>query len=433
VQSLPVAAAVLVLTLYPYVYLLARVAFRESAATPYGAARTLGLRPLQAARRVVLPLARPSIAAGGLLVALETLSDFATVQYFGVDTLSVGIYRVWRGQFDRPAATVLAMLVLLLALALLAGERWLRRGARFSAPLRDPTPMAAVRLAGWRAWAATGACSAVLLLAVVVPLVTLALWSTTTPLRTPDGSLDRGLLAAAANSVLLAGQAALAVVVLSVLLVHAARVDGRRRVRLGVQATVSGYAVPGPVLAIGALLVLAAARDALDALGLPGGGELVTGSVTVLVLVYTARFLALGYTTTEARLASVSPALTSAALSLGARPRRVLTGVHLPLARSGIAGRGRPRRRRRPQGAPHRPAAAAVRLRHAGRAGVAARGRLALRDGRLARPRHRRDCDDPCRAALPRGRRRRVRSHARRGARRRRRRAARRTGVGGAR
>jgi iron(III) transport system permease protein len=337
VQSLPVAAAVLVLTLYPYVYLLARVAFRESAATPYGAARTLGLRPLQAARRVVLPLARPSIAAGGLLVALETLSDFATVQYFGVDTLSVGIYRVWRGQFDRPAATVLAMLVLLLALALLAGERWLRRGARFSAPLRDPTPMAAVRLAGWRAWAATGACSIVLLLAVVVPLVTLALWSTTTPLRTPDGSLDRGLLAAAANSVLLAGQAALAVVVLSVLLVHAARVDGRRRVRLGVQATVSGYAVPGPVLAIGALLVLAAARDALDALGLPGGGELVTGSVTVLVLVYTARFLALGCTTDRGaareRVAGAdlgSPVARRAAA-------RVLTGVHLPLARSGLA------------------------------------------------------------------------------------------------
>jgi iron(III) transport system permease protein len=337
VQSLPVAAAVLVLTLYPYVYLLARAAFRESAATPYGAARTLGLRPLQAARRVVLPLARPSIAAGGLLVALETLSDFATVQYFGVDTLSVGIYKVWRGQFDRPAATVLAMLVLLLALALLAGERLLRRGARFHAPLRDSTPLAAVRLSGWRGWAATGACSVVLLLAVVVPLVTLALWSTTTPLRTPSGDLDPGLLAAAANSVLLAAQAALAVVAVSVLLVHAARVDGRRWVRLGVQATVSGYAVPAPVLAIGALLVLAAGRDGLDALGLPGGGGLVTGSVTALVVVYTARFLALGYTTTDARLAGVSPSLTSAALSLGARPRRVLTGVHLPLARSGLA------------------------------------------------------------------------------------------------
>jgi iron(III) transport system permease protein len=337
VRTLPVAAAVLTLTLYPYVYLLARVAFREQAATPYGAARTLGMRPLQAARRIVLPLARPSLAAGGLLVALETLSDFATVQYFGVDTLSVGIYKVWRGQFDRPAATVLALLVLLLALALLAGERWLRRGARFSSPVRDTTPMAAVRLKGAKAWAATGACLLVLALAVVIPVATLVTWSTTTPLRGPGGTLDTAFLAAGANSVLLAAQAAAVVVVISVLLVHAARVDGRRRVQLGVQATVSGYAVPGPVLAIGALLVLAAVRGVLDDLGLPGGGGLVTGSVAALVVVYTARFLALGYTSTEARLTSVSPSLTSAALSLGARPRRVLTRVHLPLARSGVA------------------------------------------------------------------------------------------------
>ena len=337
VQTLPVAAAVLTLTLYPYVYLLARIAFRDSAATPYGAARTLGLRPLAAARRIVLPLARPALAAGGLLVCLEVLSDFATVQYFGVDTLSVGIYRVWRGQFDRPAASLLALLVLLLALGLLAGERWLRRGARYSSPLRSTTPMAPLALSGWRAWAACGACVSVLLVAVGVPLVTLALWSTTTPLQGPGGSLDPAFLAAAANSVLLAAQAAALVVVLSLLLVHADRVDGRRRISLGVQTTVSGYAVPGPVLAIGALLVLAAARDLLDRLGLPGGGPLVTGSVLVLVVVYTARFLALGYTSTEARLASVSPSLTAAALSLGVRPRSVLTRVHLPLARPGVA------------------------------------------------------------------------------------------------
>lgn len=337
VRTLPVAAAVLVLTLYPYVYLLARVAFRDQAATPYGAARTLGLRPLQAALRVVLPLARPSLAAGALLVALETLSDFATVQYFGVDTLSVGIYKVWRGQFDRPAATVLALLVLLLALLLLGGERWLRRGARFSPTVHDTTPMPAVRLAGARGWAATAACSVVLLLAVGIPVVTLVSWSTTTPLLGVGGSFDAGFLAAAANSVLLATQVAVVVVAVSLLLVHAARVDGRRRIALGVQATVSGYAVPAPVLAIGALLVLAAVAAALDALGLPFGAGLVTGSVAALVVVYTARFLALGYTTTEARLASVSPSLTSAALSLGASPRRVLSRVHLPLARSGLA------------------------------------------------------------------------------------------------
>jgi iron(III) transport system permease protein len=337
VQSLPVAATVLTLTLYPYVYLLARAALRDQAATPYGAARTLGLSPLHAARRVVLPLARPSLAAASLLVAVEVLSDFATVQYFGVDTLSVGIFRVWRGQFDRPAATVLALIVLLLALALVAAERLLRRGARYSPSVRDTRPLAVVPLRGARAWAATAACAAVLAVAVVVPLVTLALWSTTTPVRGAAGGLDPAFLAAAANSVLLAAQAAAAVVVVALLVVHAARVDPRRRIRLGVQATLFGYAVPGPVLAIGALLLLAALREVLDALGLPGGAALVTGSVAALVVVYTARFLALGYTTVEARLSGVSPSLTAAALSLGASPRRVLTGVHLPLARSGVA------------------------------------------------------------------------------------------------
>ena len=340
VRTLPVAAAVLTLTLYPYVYLLARVAVREQAATPYGAARTLGLAPLQAARRIVLPLARPALAAGALLVALETLSDFATVQYFGVDTLSVGIYKVWRGQFDRPAATVLALLVLLLAMALLAGERWLRRGARFSSAGHDPTPMGPVRLTGRAAWAATAACSLVLLLAVVVPVVTLLVWSTTSPLRGVDGSFDETFLAAAANSMLLGAQVAAVVVVVALLLVHAVRVDGRRRIAVGVQATVSGYAVPGPVLAIGALLVLAAVADLLDRIGVPGAGGLVTGSVAALVVVYAARFLALGYTSVDARLATVSPSLTSAALSLGVPSRRVLTRVHLPLARPGIAVAG---------------------------------------------------------------------------------------------
>ena len=337
VRTLPVAAAVLVLTLYPYVYLLARAAFRSQAATPYGAARTLGLGPVGAALRVVVPLARPSLAAGALLVALETLSDFATVQYFGVDTLSVGIYQVWRGQFDRPAATVLALLVLLLALSMLAAERWLRRGARFTISTRDTAPLAPLRLHGRRAWGATAACASVLLLAVVVPVVTLASWSATTPLQGVDGSFDAAFLAAALNSALLAAQVAAVVVVLALLLVHAARVDARPGVRLGVQTTLSGYAVPGPVLAIGALLVFAAVREGLGAAGLPGGATLVTGSVAALVAVYTVRFLALGFTTVEARLSSVSPSLTSAALSLGAPPRRVLRSVHLPLARSGVA------------------------------------------------------------------------------------------------
>jgi iron(III) transport system permease protein len=336
VRSVPVAAAVLALTLYPYVYLLARAALREQAATAYAAARTLGLGPLTAARRVVLPLTRPALAAGLLLVAVEVLSDFATVQYFSVDTLSVGIYRVWRGQFDRPAATALALLVLLLALAALAVERALRGRARFAQATRDTRPLAPTRLSGIKGWAATGTCSGVLAVAVGIPVAQLVLWSSTTPLTQAGGGFDTAYLTALANSVLLAVQAAAVVLAVAVLLVNAVRLDPSRPVRAAAHASLVGYAVPGPVLAIGALLTFAAGRDVLDALGLPGGGALVTGTVAGLVLAYTVRFLALGFSSVDAGLQHVSPTLTTAALTLGARPRRVLTGVHLPLARSGI-------------------------------------------------------------------------------------------------
>jgi iron(III) transport system permease protein len=243
---------------------------------------------------------------------------------------------VWRGQFDRPAATVLALLVLLLALALLGAERALRGRARYSPQVSRSTPVEPERLTGARAWAATAACSAVLALSVVVPLVTLVSWSAVTPLQGPGGSFDVGFLRAAANSVLVAVQVALAVAVLALLLVHLSRLDDRRGVRLTVQASLSGYAVPGPVLAIGALLVLAGLREVLGAAGLPGGG-LVTGSVSAIIVVYVVRFLALGFTSTESRMSNVPMSMTRAALALGARPRRVLRSIHLPLAAPGIS------------------------------------------------------------------------------------------------
>ncbi|MGB3594934.1 MAG: ABC transporter permease subunit, partial [Ornithinimicrobium sp.] len=131
VRSFGACALVLIIALYPYPYILARAALREQSSTTYDAARALGAGPLTAARLVVLPLARPSLAAGGLLVAMETLTDFATVQYFNVQTVSVGIHQVWVGMYNRVAASELAGVVLMFAVLVLAFERIGRGGARF--------------------------------------------------------------------------------------------------------------------------------------------------------------------------------------------------------------------------------------------------------------------------------------------------------------
>src|SRR5499427_10955283 len=144
------------LVFYPYVYLLARAAFRGQGAATLEIARSLGRSPLRAFLMVTLPIARPALVAGVALAMMEALADFATVATFGYRTLTEAIYRVWYGMFDRAAAAQLASLLLLFALCLLALERSLRGRARFTQnPRRGPgvTPRP---LSGWKAAAATG-------------------------------------------------------------------------------------------------------------------------------------------------------------------------------------------------------------------------------------------------------------------------------------
>src|SRR6185503_2164185 len=160
---------VLVMTLvfYPYVYLLARTAFREQGAATLETARTLGRSRWQAFRQVSLPMARPSLVAGASLAMMEALSDFGTVATFGYRTLTEAIYRVWYGMFDRVAAAQLATLLLFFALGLLLLEQALRGRARFVQSQRRGPGVRRVPLAGGRAWLATAACGSVLAVAFV--------------------------------------------------------------------------------------------------------------------------------------------------------------------------------------------------------------------------------------------------------------------------
>lgn len=335
-QGMAMAVVVLSLATYPYAYLLARAALAEQGRATYVAARTLGMGPLAAARRVVLPLARPSLAAAGALVAMETLTDFATIQYFNVETVSVAVYQVWRGMFDRAAAAELSAVVLVFAVTIIVVERALRGGASYAqrggrAPTIDPVP-----LTGRRGWAATLACGGVVGVAFVAPVLRLLGWTTTSVLG-DGGGLDGRYLGFLGNTVLVAVASATACVVVAMLVVNAARLAPDRLTRGLARLTSIGYAVPGPVVAIGVLLVMVGIDAGLDAVGLDWGAGLVTGSVAGLVLAYVIRFLALADNAVEASLDKVSPAMTSSALSLGASPRRVAARVHAPLARSGLA------------------------------------------------------------------------------------------------
>jgi iron(III) transport system permease protein len=338
VRSLPGAAVVMSLTLYPYVYLLARNAFVEQASATYDAARTLGAGRGRALRRVLLPLARPSLAAGLSLVMMETLTDFATVQYFNVRTVSVGVYLVWKGSFDFHSATQLAVMVLLFAVAVLAGERLLRGRARFHQKGGRGQGLQGVRLTGWRGWAAASLGVAALAAGFVIPVLQLLWWALGTVLADPSTLFDARFADYLLNSLVVAGITAVLCVLLAVGIGHGLRLGGGMLVRSAAQLTTFGYAVPGAVVGIGVLIAFALLDTLLESLGVPGGtGLLVTGSVLGILYAYVVRFLAPAYQAVDASFAKISPSMTMSALSLGATPRRVLSRVHLPLVRPGVA------------------------------------------------------------------------------------------------
>ncbi len=330
--------AMMTLVFYPYVYLLARVAFREQGAAPLEVARTLGRSRAAAFLAVTVPMARPALAAGVALAMMEALADFGTVATFGYRTLTEAVYRVWYGMFDRLAATQLASVLLLFALGLLWVEQRSRGRARFVQRAR-PRPSVEPRpLHGIRAALATAACLLVLTPAFLLPLGQLGWWAAG---AIREGRVAPDFVALLGNTAMLASVAALAACALAVLLGYARRRHGTPAVRAASRLSAMGYALPGAVIAVGVLLPLAWADHVLvppieRALGRPLG-LLLTGSAAGLILAYVVRFLAVGLQTVDASLGRIPPSLDDAARSLGARAGTVLRRVHLPLIRGGLA------------------------------------------------------------------------------------------------
>lgn len=337
VRSMGGAIVVFSLVLYPYVFLLARAALADQAGGAYHAARSLGASPSEAARRVMLPLLRPALAAGAAIVMMETLTDFATVQYFGVDTVSVGMFRIWRGAHDRDTAAEFATLVLVVALLIIGIERGLRGRARFGEAAGAASGIEPRQLHGLRAIAASVGCLVVLLVSFVAPTAQLVVWAireATGPRGTP---LVNRFLEFFGNSLLLAALTAAVCTFGAIVIANAARFGSARGTNLAARLTAIGYAVPGPVVAIGVVLALVALDGVLETVGLGLPGAVMTGSLVGLVYAYSIRFIAPGLNAVEAGIGQVPEAVTASARSLGARPASIVRSIHLPLSRTSVA------------------------------------------------------------------------------------------------
>ncbi len=339
IRSLGGAAAMLSLVLYPYVYLLARAAFSVQSGSAFLAARVLGRNPLQACISVSLPMARPAIAAGVLLVAMETIADFGTVAYFGVQTFSVGIYTSWFAMADRAAAAQLSLGLLAFALLLAFMERYSRGNAAYI-DSRRKAPMERIALS--RRWQATAFvfCFLPVLLGVIVPVITLFSMA----IGSEQDLLSPRYMGFIRNSVTLASIAALVTVIAAMLLGTLNRVKGTRITAISLYLGRIGYAVPGGVIAVGLLVPFALFDNTLDAWMRAtfdiSTGLLLTGSIWLLIAAYMIRFLAAAIGAYEGGIASVGTNIDAAARTLGADLPGLVRRVHMPILRTSLLTAG---------------------------------------------------------------------------------------------
>ena len=340
IRSLPGAALMLGLVLYPYVYLLCRTAFTQQSLGLVEAARMLGHSLAGCFFRLALPMARPAIAGGVALALMETLADFGTVQHFGIRTFTTGVYEAWFSLGDRGAASQLAACLMGLAALLLVFERASRGGRRFHPTTAREAPLRPAPLRGWRAAAAFLACALPVALGFLVPAGTLLVLM----LQVGDPLSPERFLPFARNSMTLAALAALLAVLLAALLGWAARLHPRASQRAALRIAGLGYALPGSVIAVGTLVPLGLFDNALDGwmrarFGI-STGLLLSGGIAALVFAYLVRFLAVALSAVEAGLARLRPSLREAARSLGAGPAGAVLRVELPLARGSLLTAG---------------------------------------------------------------------------------------------
>ncbi|WP_421792201.1 ABC transporter permease [Hyphobacterium sp.] len=315
-------------TLYPYVYLIARQAFADQPAEMAHAARTLGASDWQVFSRVTLPLVRPAIAAGLALVAMESIADFGAVSHLGAPTLTVGVVRTWAGAGSLADAARIAIVLALFAYLAFAIERQSRSRARFGQTRGKAATQPLETLSSSKAALAILACLTPILLGLVLPLGRLVYHAFTEPLA-------QGVPGALVNSVTLAAITAVLAALLGLGAAYGIR-SGTRFGKLAARLASLGYAAPGAVAAVGVLIVFAGLQTLLD--GLWGGmfPLLLTATAGALIFAYVSRFAAVAIAPSETALSRVTDSLDNAAMTLGAGRRRIVREIHWPLILSGV-------------------------------------------------------------------------------------------------
>ncbi|UAT32695.1 iron ABC transporter permease [Bacillus badius] len=334
ISSLRGAIFIFTLFLYPYVFLITKSFLENQSASFFENARLLGRKPFFIFWKVVLPLARPAVISGVVLVIYEVLSDYGVTSYFGIHTITTAIFQTWFGMYDVQTAMRLAAWLMLIVVGLFIIERLLRRRQRYHLPAKS-RPLAAMKLKGAGAAAAFVYCTAVFLAGFFIPFIQLISWAVLTFDTVWNDTFSTLLY----QTLYVALISTMLVMILAVIVANVCRKPSAFTYFLAKWVT-TGYSIPGAIIAIGVLAIFIGLDQWLaplyEMMGMADAPLILSLSIVMLITGYVIRFMATGYNAVEVGYEKIGIKYAEASRMLGSGVTKTFFKVELPLLKGAI-------------------------------------------------------------------------------------------------
>ncbi len=314
-------------TLYPYVYLICRSAFLNQSRSMFEVGRTLGLSQVSIFSKLALPLIRPALIAGTMIVAMETLSDFGAVDHFAISTFTTGIFRTWYGMYDLTTAMQLASMLLIFITFCLVIERTSRKNANYSTIGSNFKPTQVKRLSSIGSSVCFFICFIPIFIGFILPILEILNWS----LRFNTTFFNEQFLSISLNTILLSILSAILCTFIAMIINFSIRYKNSSVIKSINPFLNIGYAVPGLILAVGIVQLFAFLdNNILNSFE----GYFLTGSLFGLIFAYIIKSYALANSTYEAGYQKISQAIDDSARVLKSKGLNLLFRVHFPILKT---------------------------------------------------------------------------------------------------
>jgi len=321
-------------SLFGYVYILVRASFLYQSQNLIDLGKNLGFSKMKSFTKVIIPSARPAIVAGLSLVAMETLAEFGAVDFFSINTLTTGIYNSWIAFDDLAFANQLSFFLLIFIFLLFILENLSRKSAKYHFNTRGGFKQKEkINLSGGKAIAAFIFCFFIFFMSFLFPLSQMMYWT----IKFPENLFDLQIAQLLINTIYLVFLSGLVLLTFSLLSNYGNRVSNNKVLNFLSTLSISGYAIPGVILAIAFISFIAWFDDnMIKSFGLLSIKKLFIGSIVGLVLVYFIRFYSLAFNGIKSGYEKINIYVDESAYLLGYSKRKTFLNIHIPFLRNSL-------------------------------------------------------------------------------------------------